>query len=185
MEKLSKKLVTLLALVTAQRVQTLAKIRENNLIISPERIQIKISDKLKTSGRNRTQPLLNLPFFKEQPRLCAGSALLVYLDRTKGLRSGTDDRVLLSIKKPYRPITSQTISRWVKDILTESGIDTTIFSAHSTRHASTSAAALKGISLDVIQNTAGWTERSSVFARFYHRPIINDREFAAAVIEKA
>ena len=110
-EKLSKKLVTLLALVTAQCVQTLAKIRESNLNISPERVQIKISDKLKTSGRNRTQPLLNLPFFKDQPRLCAGSALLVYLDRSKGLRSGTDDRVLLSIKKPYRPLKSQTISR--------------------------------------------------------------------------
>ncbi|KYN07881.1 hypothetical protein ALC62_01144, partial [Cyphomyrmex costatus] len=46
----------------------------------------------------------------------------------------------------------------------------------------TSLAASKGISLDEIR-TAGWSETSTTFARFYNRSIINDSAFQAAILE--
>lgn len=58
-----------------------------------------------------------------------------------------------------------------------------IFSAHSTRHAATSAAYVKGISLETIRRTAGWSQGSQMFARVYNRPIETKEEFAKAVFQ--
>ena len=57
-------------------------------------------------------------------------------------------------------------------VLTETGIDTSVFSAHSTGAASTSAAHIKGISIDKILATAGWSTEST-FCRFYRKPIVS------------
>lgn len=89
-ENLCFKLVTLLALITAQRVQTLSLIKLENIKISEEEILIRIPDRIKTSGLNRNQPLLKIPFFREKPRLCAASTLQAYMARTKALRVTTD-----------------------------------------------------------------------------------------------
>lgn len=183
LEQLTKKLVILIALTTAQRVQTLALISINNIEIFDNEIQIKIPDHIKTSARNRCQPCLSIPFFRENPEICVASALQIYMKVTVALRQSKDTGLFITYRKPYHKASSQTISRWIKQTLAESGIDTTVFSAHSTRHASTSAASRNGINVEIIRQTAGWTESSEVFARFYNRPIVNSSVFASAVIK--
>ena len=61
-------------------------------------------------------------------------------------------------------------------MLQECGIDTHEFTAHSTRHAATSAAFKKVVSVDVIRSTAGWTNESKVFAKFYNTPICSSTQ---------
>lgn len=172
LEKTSKKLVTLLALVTAQRMQTLSKIKISNIIISESIIKIKIIDLIKTSRVGAPQPLLTLPFCREKPEICPAKTILAYLEMTKSLR-GDADFLFISFRRPHKPVGVQTLSRWVKDILGKSGIDTFTFTAHSTRHASTSTAHRLGVNIDQIMNTAGWSSGSNTFARFYNRPIIH------------
>src|SRR6056300_808269 len=70
-------------------------------------------------------------------------------------------------------ISRDTISRWTKNILNESGIDTSIYSAHSTRAASTSKANLRQVPIDVIMNNAGW-KSAETFRRFCNKPIDTD-----------
>lgn len=78
---------------------------------------------------------------------------------TSTIRSSHNDRLILIIKQPYHPASSRTIERWIKQILerwikqtiTSLGIDTTVFSAHNTRHTTTSAAHRAGVSVDVIE----------------------------------
>ena len=70
--------------------------------------------------------------------------------------------------KPHKPVTSATIARWVKTVLSLAGIDG-VFTAYSTRGASTSAAARAGIALSDIMEAADWS-RKSTFRKFYHRP---------------
>nr|CAH7740596.1 unnamed protein product [Callosobruchus chinensis] len=60
---LSKKLITLLALATGQRIQTLASIEIDNIHRSDMKIDIPIPRRTKTSARNKFQPFLILPFF--------------------------------------------------------------------------------------------------------------------------
>ena len=79
LENLCFKLVTLLALITAQRVQTLALIKLEEITFLVDSITIKIPDRIKTTGLNRNQPYLEIPFSREQPKLCAASTLQVYI----------------------------------------------------------------------------------------------------------
>lgn len=173
LEQITKKLVMLLALATGQRCQTLSLIKIPNIKVHASRIIITITDLVKTSGISKPQPLLNLPFFREHPCICTADTLLDYMNVTSPLRTNCqDNRLILTIKRPNHAATSQTIGRWIKQTLAASGIDTALFSAHSTRHASTSAAARAGVSIDVIRRTACWSDRSLVFANFYNRPIV-------------
>lgn len=73
--------------------------------------------------------------------------------------------LFLSLIKPHRPVTSQRI----KEVMSEAGIDTTKFSAHSVRGASATAAKEKGVPLADILHTADWSS-GSTFTRFYYRP---------------
>ena len=55
------------------------------------------------------------------------------------------------------------------------------YTAHSTRHASTSRALSKGLDLNVIKHAAGWLEDSKVFDKFYNRPVKISKNFAETV----
>lgn len=182
LDKITKKLTTLLALCTAHRVQTFSLIKLENIIISDSGVKISITDAIKTSAPGRDQPVLFLPFFIENPSICPASVLKDYIFKTKNLRTENAGKLLLTTKPPHRAATAQSISRWIKVVLSESGVDTHTFSAHSTRHAATSAARSAGLSIDTIRKTAGWTANSNVFAKFYNRPISNSEgEFARSV----
>lgn len=179
LNRLTKKTVTLLALCTAHRAQTLASIKIRNIILRPDWTEIQIEDRIKTSGSGRFQLLLILPKFKDR---CVASVLARYLHVTRKLR-GAHQSLFIGMKKPFVPIGTQTISRWIKETLKESGIDTSIFKAHSVRHAATSTAFKKGIDLNTIRRTAGWTSTSQIFARFYNRPITTEpTAFANAIL---
>ena len=70
---------------------------------------------------------------------------------------GENDRLplLISVKKPHKAVSSATTYRWIKQVLSEAGIQTDVFKAHSVRAASSSAAMAKGISIGDIIQTAG------------------------------
>lgn len=183
LDKLTRKLVTLLALVTAHRAQTLAKILVNNIELHTDKVIIKIPDLIKTSRLGASQPLLILPYFQEKPEICPVKTLCVYLDRTKLLRC-SHQSLFVGLKKPHKSVTSQTISRWIRLTLGECGIDVTLFTAHSTRHAATSKAHSLGVNLNLIRKTAGWSGSSIIFAKFYNKFITetNDSSFAMSII---
>ncbi|KAL0849300.1 hypothetical protein ABMA28_013624 [Loxostege sticticalis] len=183
-EKLTKKLVILLALCTAQRVQTLSLVKLENISINPSGINIAIKDIIKTSAAGREQPSLFLPYFRENERICPAKTLEDYLHVTREDRPARVSNLLITVKRPYRSATAQSISRWIKQALSESGVDVAAFGAHSTRHAATSAAAAAGVSIDTIRKAAGWTNTSKVFAKFYHRQIIDNNNFAQLVLNQ-
>lgn len=182
-EKITKKLVILFAICTAQRVQTISLIKLENITISLNGISIAIKDIIKTSVAGREQPTLFLPYYTDNPRICPATALKDYLHVTKEDRPANISNLLITVKRPYKSATAQSISRWIKQGLAESGIDVSAYSAHSTRHASTSAAADAGVSVDTIRKAAGWTKKSNVFAKFYHRPIVDDNNFAETILQ--
>ncbi|KAL7307958.1 hypothetical protein TKK_0000049 [Trichogramma kaykai] len=183
-QELSEKTLVSLALCTAHRSQTFALIDINNISNLGTELQIKIPDLIKTSKPGAMQPNLILPFFKERPKLCAASSILKYIEVSKSLREDRS-RLFISTRKPYKDIGSQTISRWIKSMLNKAGIDTSRFTGHSTRHVSASTANRNGIDIRTIKLTAGWSEKSTVFARFYNQPVERSNgEFAASILSK-
>lgn len=169
--------------MTGQRLQTLSLINTKNIVFKEETVEIKIPDKIKTSRLRRNQPVLTLPIYKENENVCPMTALKCYLERTKDLRGDTTV-LFISFKKPFKEVSIQTLGRWIKYVLRESGLDTNVFSAHSTRHASTSAAKRKRVSLDVIRKSAGWSDKSTTFTKFYDRPVAKNLDaFGYAILE--
>lgn len=143
-------------------------------------VTITIPDLIKTSKPNSSQPVLKLPFFNARPQICPARCLEVYINKTQPLLK--NDFLFVSYKKPHLKVSSQTLSHWIKDTLNSSGIDTSIFSAHSTRHAATSSAKRLGVNIDLIRKTAGWSVSSSVFAKHYNRPVVTDPHLFATTV---
>nr|CAI5858009.1 unnamed protein product [Callosobruchus analis] len=152
--QLTMKLVTLLALITGHRLQTLTRIRLQNIVRFPDRLEIRISDRIKTSSSKSLQPFLVIPYFKDNPPLCLASVIDCYELITKDIRPSDTDYLILTVNRPIRPVSSQRLSKWIKQ--------------------TTSAAFRAGISIEVIKSMAGWTQKSNMFARFYNRPLSND-----------
>jgi len=151
---LTLKLVGLLSLATAQRIQTLAAMTIDNIATSNDGINITIVGVLKTTKPGNPNPTIYLPFLEEKPSLCVASVLLHYIYKTVDLRKDCR-QLLITFAKPHKKATTPTIARWIKLVLKGGGVDCSNFSAHSTRHASTSSASRKGVSLENIHKSAG------------------------------
>ncbi|XP_074107722.1 uncharacterized protein LOC141532986 [Cotesia typhae] len=184
LKQVSEIAATLLVLITAHRLQTLSLIDIDNISQVSSGLQIKIPELIKTSKLGKNQPILIVPFFKQRQKVCVASIILHYLKITRSIRT-ENKKLFLSTVKPHNPVTAQTIGHWIKSLLNKAGIDTEKFSAYSAKHASVSAAYRKGVDIDTIRKTAGWTEGSATFARFYNRPLTeSSNRFASAVITK-
>lgn len=185
--QITKKTAVLLALSTGQRIQTLSLVRLSNVRVSDSSIDIVINDVIKTSAPSRPMPHLSIPFFPNRIEVCPARTLSSYLEATAAFRSATNtERLFLTTRKPFHNASPSTISRWIKDVMGASGVNTDVFSAHSTRHASTSAAHRQGLSIDLIKKCAGWSGNSLVFAKYYNRPLLSnydERSFAEAVYD--
>ena len=112
-----------------------------------------------------------LEFFTYPPdrRLCVIFVLKEYLKRTVRLRNNCN-KLFINYIKLFGPFTKDTISRWLKNVMSRSGIDINTVSAHSVRAASTSKAYANLVPVDNILKVAGWSN-AETFARFYKKPI--------------
>lgn len=181
---LTYKTCTLLCIASAQRMQTISLIKLQNITFQDDAILIKITDLIKTSRPGACQPLIRLPFIREKPSICPALALKTYIERTQQLRPERRvEHLFLGICKPHNKVGSQTLARWVKKVLQNSGIDISIFGAHSTRSASTSAAHRSGVNLEVVRKAGGWSDTSNVFIKYYCREVIqaNQDDFFNAI----
>jgi hypothetical protein len=182
---LTYKTCTLLCIASAQRMQTIRLIKLQNMTLQDDAIIIRNTDLIKTSRPGACQPLIRLPFIRENPNICPALALQTYIEKTQHLRQNSlGGHLFLGICKPHKEVGTQTLARWVKKVLQDSGINISIFGAHSTRSASTSAAHRSGVSLEVVRKAAGWSNTSNVFLKYYYREVIqaNQDDFVNAIL---
>lgn len=181
--KLGEKLASLIAIVSAQRVQTLSFLDISHLSLSEDSASFHVMDLLKTTSIRRSIAQQNVEFkaFASNSKLCVVSALAEYLKKTESLRQQSGEtRLFISSRKPYKRVTRATIARWLKNVLVDSGIDVSIFSAHSYRGATTSCAYNKGVSIEEIMSKASWSN-AKIFKDFYFKPV-DGCDFADAVL---
>jgi len=178
--QLSKKLAVLLLLLTGQRGQSIHSLDVRNIECSDTVIVLRFGELLKTSKPGKHLHEIVLPAFNANPALCVVKTYQDYLRRTLPLRQKTR-RLFISTIRPYRMVSRDTVSNWVKSVLTSAGIDLTLYGPHSTRAASTSKAAFKGVPLNTIVRTAGWSN-DQTFRVFYKKPITRDTSFAHCIL---
>ena len=152
LKDLTLKTVMLLALLTCQRRQTLHCFSLCNITVTEHLITIKIGDLLKQTRPGFQLHDISIPAYPQDRRLCPCTVLKEYIERTASLRSG--DQLFISWVKPHKPVSPDTISRWLKLVLGQAGINVVLYTAHSVRSAATSAA-------ESIMKTAGWSNSST------------------------
>ena len=90
-----------------------------------------IKEHIKQSRPGYTSPRIEFKAFSDNLNICVVSTLNEYIDRT-AVHRGEHKQLLLSYAKPFKPVTVDSISRWLKLVLVQAGIDATLFKAHST-----------------------------------------------------
>ena len=67
-----------------------------------------------------------------------------------------ETQLLLSYIQQHKQVVPSTISEWLKNVLTSSGINVSLFTSHSTRSATTSKASASGLSMiEIIEQELG------------------------------
>ena len=168
---LSYKLVMLIALASAQRAQTLHMIYVSSITFVNDLVVIPILNLLKQYKPGRNRFSIQMKMNNDDPSICVVRTLKEYIERTKSLRNGID-QLFISFLAPHSAVSKSTISRWIKTVLEESGIDIKMFGAHSTRAASCSNAKRNDVPIGDILKTAGWSNKET-FEKFYDKVIMS------------
>ena len=177
LKMLSFKLAALLALTSSARAHELIKLDLDFASIKSDSWEFSLAEHTKVSRPGHPARNIYLPAFPDNPEISVVRTLQEYRSRTETKRQSS--RLLISFVSPFKPISSQTLSRWLRKTMQLAGI-ACHFTGHSTRSASTSAAAGAGVPLDTILVAADWSS-SETFKRFYLRSP-DKGEFARAVL---
>ena len=167
---LSVKLVVLILLATFNRGQLILALKMSRMIrVSDEEVRFKIlASELKQGSRKNYIP--EPVIFKrlvDEPELCILSHLDVYLEKTSDVRNSID-QLFLTTRKPFRAVSRDSVSHWVKSAMRHAKINVDMFAPGSVRAASSTGAFLAGVPLDQILKKAGWS-RESTFVKWYKR----------------
>ena len=73
------------------------------------------------------------------PYLCTMSTLV----ESQKLRSSY--KLFILFIRPRKPVTTSTVGRWIKSVLSSAGIDTSVFKAHGVRGAFVTNGYIKGV----------------------------------------
>ena len=180
LKDLKHRTVMLVALLPGQRCQTVHALTISGMKITNDTVHFEIAKLLKTSKLGKHQGHLELKSYLVDQRLCAVTCLRQYVKLTEPIRAGHDP-LWLSYSKPFKPVSRDTVSRWIKNVLEKAGVSTKVFTAHSTRAAATSAAHLNIVPTNTIMEAAGWS-RESTFRTFYDKPVTRDVNFGEQLV---
>lgn len=180
LKDLTLKMVMLMALVSAQRGQTIHLLRLDHMFVEQNSYTFRLSEHVKQSRPGKKGLILQFFMFPHNKKLCVYTTIRDYLQATCAIRN-EEIYLLISYIKPHKRISRDSLSRWVKLVLSSSGIDTTVFKAHSTRAAFVSKAKAYDISISDIMAAAGW-DSSGTFAKFYDKSVTMESNFATSIL---
>ena len=161
LEQLTLKLfIMLVALISAARKSSIDKFGLRFRFFKSNGVLFKVPGLIKCADQNK--PIISfLASFPPVRRLCFTTYQRIYERKTKVFHPTSVESknlLFLSYIKPHKPVSSSTLVRWAKSVLSLVGIDTTIFKPHSTRSAASFNA---GVALPDILERANWTNEST------------------------
>lgn len=103
--------------------------------------------------------------------LCPVATLTEYMSRTESLRksaSSEETRLFISFIKPHKAVSTATVARWIRSVLSAAGLDTSVFKPHSVRGASVTHKYVQGVPVVDILRMADWSNEHT-FRKYYLR----------------
>ena len=112
---LTLKLTMLLALTSASRVLGLQHLDTNFMALSDDSVVFNYGQLHKGWRKGKPPPSVTFVAYPHDRDICILTTLKAYLERTKPWRVNDNySQLLLSFIKPHKPISSDTIARWLK-----------------------------------------------------------------------
>ena len=184
---LTLKKVTLLTLLSGQRVSTIHQFQLSQMQRTPNIVIFNIQGLMKHSRSTKRDLPITYHAFPHDVALCPVATPDSYINARENLvNAALHDELLLCYRKPHGPATNDTLARWVKMTLQYSGINLDTFAAHGCRSASTSKAATAGVSLDRILMAGQWSNTSTFYSYYKKDILVTDRllgpEFASGIL---
>ena len=78
-------------------------------------------------------------------------------------------------------MSTDTIAKWIRQMLPLAGLHVNIYKAHAVRAASVSAAKINSLPIQDITHRADWT-REKTFNRYYNKPVKRATSYDSAVL---
>jgi integrase len=169
LKQLTQKLLMLCLILSGQRGQTMHLLDVRNMSLTYSRASFAIGDVIKTTRPGHHVNEISFLAYAPDRRLCVVTALKHYLERTLDIR-GSVTQLFVTLKKPHKAASRDTLRRWARDTLAAAGVNMAIFKPHSVRSASTSFAAKSKLSMDTIMRAAGWHQETT-FSKYYNMPV--------------
>jgi hypothetical protein len=171
-KNLTQKLAMLMALTSACRGSELHKMNPTLMTDKTDEVTFHIAGLTKSKSLSRPHISITFQEYADEPKLDVIRCLRTYLEVTNNSRTSRQQKesLFLSYKTPFKPVATCTIARWLKVVMGEAGLNTSVCKAHSTRAASTSKALMQGLSTAQIIERENWT-KGSTFFRFYRKNI--------------
>lgn len=166
LKQLSYKLVMLLV-TSCQRIQTVECLKLSGMLSGKEDIAFRLDKRLKHNTRGPLQ-IIQFKTFKQDLRLCVVFTLKHYISRTSDVRNN-EDQLVSSYKAPYHKVCSNTMSRWMRELMEWAGIDSAVFTTHSVRGAVAFQMKRLNVPIKDIMAKASWRSESTF--RFYDKPL--------------
>ena len=163
---LTLKVIALIALTSSDRGQTLHLASTKDMIVSDDKIEFIVRDKIKTT-KKVLKPTVITCVSSHIEQLNVAAHVKAYLERTATFREPNSP--LFLSWATHKPVTRQSLARWLTLVLKMAHIDTSIFKAHSYRGAGLSKALSKGASIKQIIESGNWSNATN-FHRFYNAP---------------
>ena len=126
LKALTLKTAFLLAITRPSRSADLSQLNITRIRRGANGISFLPSALAKQSRQGKPIESFYFPAFLANTTLCPVRTLDKYLDKTKQLREN-ENRLFISFIKPHKAVTSSSIARWLRTILEEAGIDSSIF----------------------------------------------------------
>ena len=166
LKSLTLKTVMLCALSSALREQTLCALDIKFLNKSGNSLSFTVCERLKTSRPGKSTRKVEFLSLPEDNSLCPVATLTEY-----GLRksaSSEETRLFISFIKPHKAVSTATVARWIKSVLSAAGIDTSVFKPHSVRGAAVTHKYVQGVPVADILRMADWSN-ANTFRKYYLR----------------
>ena len=127
---------------------------------------------------------LKLYVHEENPIICPVQTIKHYLNRET--KSNDPDTTTFSIThgKPFKAAHEDTISRWVKEVMAETGIDVNKYNTHSCRSAASTGALYKGVHREDILKQGNWSNLKTFKFYFKNSESLNEpTDFSKKLLE--
>ena len=185
MKLLSEKIVMLLLLLGGERINSLTTFSVESMQLTTNECTFIPCKLLKHSRPGYVHRPVTYKNYPQNIKLCPVRLITEYIKRRNNLLQGDTslNSLFITYRKPIRAAHRDTMARWPKNIMNESGVDTKVFKPHSCLSASTSAATNAGVTIDNVLKQGNWTN-GSTFYKYYFKEIENSKTFSEGLLLK-